>query len=277
MEKRIIIFTDLDGTFLDHHTYSFSALEAILVRLNKLEVPLIFCSSKTRAEIEAVRQKCSNSHPFISENGGGVFIPKGYFPFPLQRGMRQGEYVVIKLGARYAELVEALREASAAVGASIRGFNDMTIEEVARECNLSEPEARLAKQREFDEPFYLLTQEEEAERRICKAIENSGYYCTRGTRFFHILGKSDKGKAVRLLLSFFLRVRSSLVSLSLGDSQNDLPMLKETDYAFLVQKGNGEYDREVLKEMPDITLAPAPGPQGWAYAMSDFLEKLAFG
>ncbi|MDH5405100.1 MAG: HAD-IIB family hydrolase [Candidatus Aminicenantes bacterium] len=276
MEERLIVFTDLDGTFLDHHTYSFSALEAILVRLNKLEVPLIFCSSKTRAEIEAVRQKCSNSHPFISENGGGIFIPEGYFPFPIQGGMRQGEYVVIKLGARYAELIATLRQTSVNTGTSIRGFNDMTIEEVARECNLSDAEARLAKQREFDEPFYLLTQDVEAERRICKAIEQSGYYCTRGTRFFHILGKSDKGKAVRLLMSFFRKVKSSLVSLSLGDSQNDLPMLKETDYAFLVQKGNGEYDREVLEEIPNITLAPAPGPQGWAYVMSHFLEKLAF-
>ncbi len=277
MENRLIVFTDLDGTFLDHHTYSFSALEAILVRLNKLEVPLIFCSSKTRAEIEAVRQKCSNSHPFISENGGGVFIPKGYFPLPIQGGVRQGEYVIIKLGARYAELVEALRQASVSTGTSIRGFNDMTIEEIARECNLSETEARLAKQRQFDEPFYLLTQDVEAERRICKAIEQSGYCCTRGSRFFHILGKSDKGKAVCLLLSFFRQVKDSFVSVSLGDSQNDLPMLKETDYAFLVQKGNGEYDREVIKEIPNITLAPAPGPQGWAYAMSHFLEKLAFG
>ncbi|TKJ33471.1 mannosyl-3-phosphoglycerate phosphatase [bacterium (candidate division B38) B3_B38] len=277
MKKRLIVFTDLDGTFLDSDTYSFSALEAILARLEKLDVPLIFCSSKTRAEIEALRQKCSNSHPFISENGGGVFIPKGYFPFPIQEGIRQDRYVVIKLGARYAELVEALRQASATAGAPIRGFNDMNIEEVARECNLSEIEAQLAKQREFDEPFYLLTQEAEAERRICEAIEESGYYCTRGTRFFHILGKSDKGKAVQLLMSFFCKVKSSLVSISLGDSQNDLPMLKETNYAVLVQKSNGEYDHEVLKEIPNITLAPAPGPQGWAYALSHFLEKLAFG
>ncbi|MFB0518504.1 MAG: HAD-IIB family hydrolase [Acidobacteriota bacterium] len=277
MEKRLIVFTDLDGTFLDHNTYSFSALEETLVRLEKLEVPLIFCSSKTRAEIEALRQKCSNLHPFISENGGGVFIPKGYFPFPIQTGVCQGEYVVIKLGASYAELIEALREASSATGAPIRSFNDMTMEEVARECNLSETEARLAKQREFDEPFYLLTQDAAAEGRICKAIEESGYYCTRGTRFFHILGKSDKGKAVLLLMSFFHKVESSVVSISLGDSQNDLPMLKETNYAVLVQKSNGEYDQEVLKEIPNITLAPAPGPQGWAYALSHFLEKLAFG
>jgi len=78
MKKQLIIFTDLDGTFLDYNTHSFSALEHILIRLKKLDVPLIFCTSKTRAEIEALRQKCHNSHPFISGNGGGVFIPKGY-------------------------------------------------------------------------------------------------------------------------------------------------------------------------------------------------------
>ena len=275
MEKQLIIFTDLDGTFLDYDTYSFSALGHILVRLEKMQVPLIFCSSKTRAEIEAVRQKCNNSHPFISENGGGVFIPEGYFPFSIQGSINQGGYEVVRLGASYAELVEALREASAITGVAVRGFNDMTPEEVALECNLSITEARLAQQREFDEPFHLLKQEAEAERRLCKAIEESGYHCTRGSRFFHILRKSDKGKAVNLLISFYRKLKSSLITISLGDSLNDLPMLRETDSAVLVQKSNGGYDEEVLREMPDITRAPAPGPQGWAYALSHFLEKLA--
>ena len=276
MKKKLIIFTDLDGTFLDSDTYSFSALKPILTRLQKLEVPLIFCSSKTRAEIEALRHKCRNSHPFVSENGGGVFIPEDYFPFPIQGSIRQGGYEVIGLGDRYADLVEALKEASATTGVPIRGFNDMPAKEVADECNLSEAEAQLAKQREFDEPFYLLAQEGEAERRICMAIEELGYHCTRGSRFFHILGKSDKGKAVSLLNSFFRKINSSLITLSLGDSLNDLPMLMETDYAVLVQKSHGKYDKEVLKVMPDIILAPAPGPQGWAYALSYFLKKFAF-
>lgn len=275
MNKKLIIFTDLDGTFLDYDTYSFGALEHILVRLEELEVPLIFCSSKTRAEVEAVRQKCNNPHPFISENGGGVFIPEGYFPFSIQGSISQGEYKVVRLGAAYAEMVEALRQASATTGVSVRGFNDMTPEEVALECNLSIKEAQLAQQREFDEPFYVLTQEEEAERRLCKAIEKSGYHCTRGSRFFHILGKSDKGKAVHLLISFYGKVKSSIITISLGDSLNDLPMLRETDSAVLVQKSNGGYDEEVLRAMPNIILAPAPGPQGWAYALSNFLEKLA--
>jgi len=189
-----------------------------------LEVPLIFCSSKTRAEIEALRNKCRNSHPFISENGGGVFIPEDYFPFPIQGSIRKGGYWVIRLGNGYAELVKALREASATTGVPVRGFNDMTVEEVALECNFSKAEAQLAKQREFDEPFYLLAQEAEAERRICKAIEELGYHCTRGSRFFHILGKSDKGRAVSLLNSFFRKINNSLITLSLGDSLNDLPV-----------------------------------------------------
>ena len=276
MKKQLIIFTDLDGTFLDYDTHSFSALEHLLIRLRELDVPLIFCTSKTRAEIETLRQKCHNPHPFISGNGGGVFIPKGYFPFPIEGGISQDGYEVIRLGASYVELVEALREASATTKVPVRCFNDMTIEEVALKCNFSEKEARFAKQREFDEPFYLLSKEAEAEKRLCEAIRELGYHCTRGTRFFHILGKSDKGKAVNLLISFFGRIKSPLITISLGDSLNDLPMLRETDYAVLVQKSNGGYDEEVLKAMPDITLAPAPGPQGWAYALSHFLEKFAF-
>lgn len=80
----IVIFTDLDGSLLDAKTYSFDAAGEALNALRVRNVPLILVSSKTRAEIERLRNTLDHPHPFVSENGGGVFIPKGYFDFPLE-------------------------------------------------------------------------------------------------------------------------------------------------------------------------------------------------
>jgi len=74
-----IIFTDLDGTLLDSDTYSYEKAKIALQLLKKRRIPLIFCTSKTRAEIEFWRDEVGNYDPFISENGGGIFIPKDYF------------------------------------------------------------------------------------------------------------------------------------------------------------------------------------------------------
>lgn len=80
----IIIFTDLDGTLLDSR-YSFrKALPAIKL-IKEKNIPLILCSSKTRSEIELWRKKLNNNHPFISENGGGIFIPKKNSKFDIKK------------------------------------------------------------------------------------------------------------------------------------------------------------------------------------------------
>jgi HAD superfamily hydrolase (TIGR01484 family) len=79
---QLIIFTDLDGTLLDSD-YSFRKALPALKMIKAEAVPLVLCSSKTKMEIEQIRKKMTNSYPFISENGGGIYVPKGYFEFQI--------------------------------------------------------------------------------------------------------------------------------------------------------------------------------------------------
>ena len=76
---KTIIFTDLDGTLLDDASKSHTPAVPAIRLVEERGIPLIFCSSKTRAEIEYYREKIGNRHPFIVENGGAIFIPEGYF------------------------------------------------------------------------------------------------------------------------------------------------------------------------------------------------------
>jgi mannosyl-3-phosphoglycerate phosphatase len=72
----LIFFTDLNGTLLDHYRYSFDAAQEVLKKINVDKISLIFCSSKTRAEIEMWQKKLGNHYPFISENGGAILYSK---------------------------------------------------------------------------------------------------------------------------------------------------------------------------------------------------------
>jgi len=74
--SKIVIITDLDGTLLHPRTYSYEAARSALQLIRELRIPLIFCSSKTRVEIEVYRKKLNNHHPFISENGGEYLFPQ---------------------------------------------------------------------------------------------------------------------------------------------------------------------------------------------------------
>ena len=144
-----VVFTDIDGTLIDHTTYSIGAASGDLARLVERGVPLILCSSKTRAEVERLQQDLGTSHPFVTENGGAVFVPHGYFTFPLPGALRRAAYDVIELGRPYEGVVNALRRASAGSGVGVVGFNDMSVEEVAADAGLSLAAARLAKLREY--------------------------------------------------------------------------------------------------------------------------------
>jgi len=77
-----LVFTDLDGTLLDHNTYGWEEAIPALELCRTRGVPVILVSSKTRAEMAALRCKLSISTPFISENGGGIFFLKETFNDP---------------------------------------------------------------------------------------------------------------------------------------------------------------------------------------------------
>jgi mannosyl-3-phosphoglycerate phosphatase len=269
-----IIFTDLDGTLLDYHTYSFAAALSALELIKENHIPLVFCSSKTRAEIEHWRTKLSNAHPFISENGGGVFIPRSYFSHDhlntvAPRRERTEVYDVFILGTPYPSLRQALEEVRRE-GFEITGFGDMDVTEIAQHTELSPEEAALAKVREFDEPFVFSGEGTRLDALIA-AVEEKGLRCIAGGRLLHLTGSNDKGAAVELLTQLYRRKFGRITTVALGDSPNDFPMLERVDHPILVRNPRGEHDSRV--RVPHLIRADGIGPVGWREGVLTFLQK----
>jgi len=271
---KILVYTDLDGTLLDYHSYSFRDALPALGEIKKRNIPLILCSSKTRGELEEYQRKLRIRYPFISENGGAIFIPKGYFN-KLKNDLKvKGKYLVLELGTPYKELRKRLLEISRKFGVKVVGFKDLKIKQIASMCNLPYQEARLAKKRDYDEPFYFLDEIKQKERQtIEREFKKSGLKLTKGGRFYHLLGQNDKGKAVRLLSRMYKQNwNTDLLTVGIGDSLNDLPMLKAVDIPVLVKQKESTYDKEIIKRLK-IQKAKGIGPLGWNQAVLDLIEK----
>jgi mannosyl-3-phosphoglycerate phosphatase len=272
--RKILIYTDLDGTLLHYHTYSFQEALFALAEIKKRNIPLILCSSKTRSELEEYQRKLRIKYPFISENGGAIFIPKGYFNKPKNDLKVKGKYLVLELGTPYKELRKRLLEATRKFRVKVVGFGDLKTKQIASMFNLPYEEARLAKKRDYDEPFYFL---DKIEPKKIGAIERefrrSGLNLTKGGRFYHLLGQNDKGKAVRLLTKMYKQNwNTGFVTIGIGDSLNDLPMLKAVDIPVLVKQENNTYDKEILKRLK-VQKARGIGPSGWNRAVLDLVGK----
>ena len=59
----------MDGTFLDHYTYSYDKAIPAVKKIIKNKIPLVFVSSRVRNEINLYYKKIRIKYPFISENG----------------------------------------------------------------------------------------------------------------------------------------------------------------------------------------------------------------
>jgi mannosyl-3-phosphoglycerate phosphatase len=271
----LVVFTDLDGTLLDHDTYSFEAAANALDVLSRKGIPVVISSSKTRAEIEQAQKEMRLRHPFISENGGGLFIPHGYFPFPLPGRRMPGGYHAIEFGRPYFEVVALLHSTAAEVGIPVTGFSDMSAEDVARECGLPLARAALAKQREYDEPFRILDPDPEARMRLCWALSLGKLRCTQGGRFHHVTGTTGKGRGVSMLRAMYERgVTHQILTVGLGDSLNDAPLLREVDLPVIVHNRAAGATDQLLKQVPCAHVTDAHGPRGWAEAIDDVIRAV---
>lgn len=117
MFDNFIVFTDLDGTLLDHDTYSYQPAQEALEKLRATNTPLILASSKTASELIPLRSELGFSHcPAIVENGAGL-LPS--------------ETIKLCGDGEYAQIVEVLNSAPKELRTHFRGFNDWSVHEVA--------------------------------------------------------------------------------------------------------------------------------------------------
>src|SRR5512140_1360174 len=265
----MVVFTDLDATLLDHATYSFEPARPALDALAAAGVPVVLCTSKTRAETELWRRALENPHPFVIENGGAALIPLGYFGPDVRYDRIEGGYGVLEFGLPIAETRSALGAIRAATGLPLRGFGDMAVEEIAERCGFSLEYAELAARREYDEPFVgtgLLTL-----GAVVREAEAAGLRVVTGGRFHHLVGGTDKGLAVRTLRGLFDRGGEPFLAVGLGDSPNDQPMLREVGLPVLVRRPDGRYADAV--GLPGLIVAPYAGPEGWREAVLGILRR----
>lgn len=178
----VVAFADIDVVPLPAGE-ARGALARVLETLACERIMLVFCSRRTRAQVESARQAFGVFHPFITESGGAVFVPERYFGADFERVRKVGGYQAIEFASHYELVAETVRRSADRLNIGVLGFNDMSVEQVARECGFSLLDARLAKLREYGEPFRLLCANPIAERRLFRLLESAGLTCTRGDDF----------------------------------------------------------------------------------------------
>jgi mannosyl-3-phosphoglycerate phosphatase len=268
-----VLFSDLDGTLLDESTYSFEPARAALEERRRRGFPVVLCTSKTAGETLRHQREMGLVGPFVVEAGGGIYTPKGYFAELFPSAVERGDHLLLPLGEWYGTVRSALAEIRAELGVDLRGFGDLSVEEISRDTGLSVEHATLARGREFDEPFLMADESPSAVERLRRLATDRGLRVSRGGRFYHLHGNTDKGRAVGWLKTLFRSKLGEIRTAGIGDSAIDLPMLAAVDAPYVVQKRDGTHDAAVRGGLPRVTCVPAPGPEGWSRAVRELLAS----
>ncbi|MEW6407737.1 MAG: HAD-IIB family hydrolase [Patescibacteria group bacterium] len=272
MKLKIIIFTDLDGTLLDHKTYSFKKALPALKKIKKTETPVVFVTSKTFAEVKTLQKKMNlwKKEAFIIEGGGAIFIPENLFDFVLKTELskekisKKQSFWKIEFGKPYSKIQEILKETARKINVPIKGIGDMTAEEFSKDCGLPLGDAKEAKKRTYQEGFKILLpkkQQQKMYKKIKSIIQKKGFYMAISGRYYQIMGKPAKIKAVKILMRLFQKKYGKIYTIGFGDSQADLEFIKFCDEGYLIKN-----PKKLLKtkiKNPKIKKTENIGPKAW--------------
>ena len=263
----ILVFCDLDDTLFDSRTFSVDAsARRALDRIQTEHVALVLHSCRTRAELELIQQELGITHPFISESGAAIFFPRHYFAFGVAQAIDIAGYGVVEFGKRYAEVVALSHGAAARLGIEVVGFGDMSVEDVAIECDLPPLRARLAKLREYSEPFRVVNARPGVLPRLSRVLRAAGLDCISRGRY-HQVGAWRRDLGGQFLRGLYRRAFGEIVTVAFGDHRSAEPLLRQADLALVVPSSAPDETTRLLADVPQARLTVADSVGAWAEAI----------
>jgi len=254
----LVVVTDLDGTLLDHDTYSAEPAGPALEAMAERGVPLIMASSKTRAEMLALQGALNIHGPFICENGAAICVPEA--------GGADAAEALEALVPPRSDVLAVLRRLRDENGFRFKGFADCDVAEIARMTGLPLEQAALAAEREYSEPL-CWQDSEEAKTCFLEALAAAGLTALQGGRFLSVAGRTDKGRALARLRERYTGAHV----IALGDSPNDEAMLSAADIAVIIKSARSDSIR--AEGAGRVIRTTLPGPEGWREAVLPLLEE----
>lgn len=269
-----VIYSDLDGTLLDHHSYSAEAAKDTLAKLREKGIPVIPCTSKTAAETLAISAQLELDGPMIVENGAAVWIPTQWGLSRTEIAINEGDMWCHGFGLPRAMIRRQLAILSVEWGNRYQSLSDLTDQQVMSLTGLDAHSARLAKQRHFCETVVWLGTP--ADRvAFAQQVRALDLHCVQGGRFVHILSSGGKAEAMTWLHQKICAERlgfDEALSISAGDAENDRELLQVTDLALLVR--SPVHEPPTLKRAGGLVISDQLGPAGWSEGIETLLERL---
>lgn len=143
---------------------SMPGLDEFTATLDHHGVPAVWLTTRSRLQFDEPRRKLGHRHPFIAEDGCAAYLPEDYFHLRPESNLsksqkastiRLGRFTCIPVAESLPAATEALEALAADTGVRVVPLRSLSPRELVQNTGLPEREAELARQRDFDEVFFL--------------------------------------------------------------------------------------------------------------------------
>jgi predicted mannosyl-3-phosphoglycerate phosphatase (HAD superfamily) len=229
---------------------SIPGLDEFTAALDHRGIPAVWLTSRTRLQLDDPRRKLAHTHPFIAEDGCGVFLPEDYFHLrphastSQPRGIptvRLGRFTCLPVAEQQPAASEALESLAAETGVSIVSLRSLPPRELALNANLPPREAELARQRDFDELFFFAgASERDIENFQSAARSRNIQLRQRGVLWSLAIGANVRRCVGELSKLYDRALRSHARSIALATPGQDAALFAACDRAILLTDSGDE-------------------------------------
>jgi predicted mannosyl-3-phosphoglycerate phosphatase (HAD superfamily) len=218
----------------------------------------------TRAEVDVLRRNLGHGHPFVTENGGGIFVPDGYFNVRISGVERRGRYLCVPLGRPYKEVCEVLDDLAEECGVGLTGFHHMSPREISENTGTRLRDTEWLREREFDEPFFFTTANDGAVARFIERAKERGFRARPGKTFWRFSSGCNPAIAVRKLTKLIQDASpTKLHTVGVGGSKDDLDWLTSVGHPVVLPSATNPIDTGSEVHGRNIPVGEKAGPAGW--------------
>ncbi len=260
--SQIFIFTDLDGSLLNHNNFEFKEIKDFILNCIKNGIKIIPNTSKTKSEIQVFLDQLGQNLPFIVENGAAIHnlnLVQTEFKFKNNS---------LVFSRSISEILEIFKKnIPAEFQKSCLFLKDMSSTEQMKILGLNKKYLPFALNRDYSMPL-VFDGSKELVNEFTSLLKKIGLKLHEGGRIYNICDDCSKGIAMTTLIKNLKNeLNLNPYTIVIGDSPNDISMLNIFILSVLFQNFNS---RSWLKG----SVVPQQDPQLFLFCCFNGLENI---